>query len=101
MSREMRFEKDLEETMESIRSSEVQSLEVSMALITQSFIYIAGSLASIADTLEERPKAEWIDDDDHLSENTECSICNFCMLKEFKKRCKYCPNCGARMRGAE
>ena len=41
--------------------------------------------------------AEWIDDDDHLSENTECSICNFYMLKEFKKRCKYCPNCGAKM----
>ena len=48
--------------------------------------------------LEELPNtAEWIDDDDHLSENTECSICNFYMLKEFKKRCKYCPNCGARM----
>ena len=45
--------------------------------------------------------AEWIDDDDHLSENTECSICNFYMLKEFKKRCKYCPNCGARMKESE
>ena len=51
--------------------------------------------------LEERPTAEWIDDDDNLSENTECSICNFYMLKEFKKKYKYCPNCGARMKESE
>ena len=98
MSRETNFDRDLEKTMESIRSSKAQSLEVSMTPITQSFIYIAGSLASIADKLEERPTAEWIDDDEYLSENTKCSSCNFSMLKEFKKICNYCPNCGAKMK---
>ena len=41
--------------------------------------------------------AEWIDDDEYLSENTNCSSCHFSMLKEFKKICNYCPNCGAKM----
>ena len=43
--------------------------------------------------------AEWIDDDEHISENTKCSSCHFLMLKEFKKICNYCPNCGAKMKG--
>lgn len=45
---------------------------------------------------EERPQGEWINTSPY-DDKGECSLC--CYLS--KKYYKYCPNCGAGMRGKE
>ena len=59
---------------------------------------VNNTILSDSSNLSAPIKAEWIDDDEYLSENTECSNCGFLMLKDFKEKCKYCPNCGAKMK---
>ena len=56
-----------------------------------------------ADTIEmlsekaraDRPQGEWIDDD--FVGQYRCSECDYYAIDEYD----YCPNCGARMKGAD
>ena len=108
MSRDTNFDRDLEVTISNIKTNnESQSLETSMTLIAQCFIYIAGSLAGIADKLEERPTAEWIKTPKAVMGEGFMWFCNKCRYEVYQDSSKeypsekFCPNCGARMRGEE
>ena len=49
----------------------------------------------------ERPKGEWIVEKSEFNIKVKCSCCNY-MVNNFWSdwnRAKYCPNCGADMRG--
>jgi hypothetical protein len=53
----------------------------------------------------DRPQGEWID----MGDFEQCSVCKGTRLKEFQSyygkttwvKTPYCPNCGARMKGAD
>ena len=55
--------------------------------------------------LEDRPQGEWID----MGDFEKCSVCKATHLKEFQSyygkvawiKTPYCPQCGARMKGAD
>ncbi len=50
--------------------------------------------------LEERPQGEWIDEDDSYYAN--CSNCGYQINTHHERGyLKFCPNCGADMRGKE
>ena len=57
-----------------------------------------------APTVEERPRGEWINHldltEDYCGESKQCSLCGY---KDYNTRRflwhKFCPNCGADMRG--
>ena len=50
-------------------------------------------------TIEERKTGEWINvtNDESLEEEYECSVCGYELF--YSNPTKFCPNCGARMRG--
>ena len=54
-----------------------------------------------APTIEERKKGEWINitNDESLDEEYECSVCGYELF--YSNPTKFCPNCGADMRGNE
>lgn len=47
-----------------------------------------------------RPQAEWVDAED--GDGIVCPACgeDFCVLTNETERFKFCPNCGAKMKGA-
>lgn len=51
--------------------------------------------------LEERPQGEWIPQGDEFSWVFKCSCCGWVDGYPFNERHKYCPNCGADMRGGK
>lgn len=52
-----------------------------------------------APTVEERKRGEWINvtNDESLEEEYECSVCGYELF--YSNPTKYCPHCGADMRG--
>lgn len=60
---------------------------------------------STAVEVADRPQGEWVD----MGDFEQCSVCKGTRLKEFQSyygkttwvKTPYCPNCGARMKGAD
>ena len=65
--------------------------------------YIIGTLEEVPSA--DRPQGEWID----MGDFEKCSVCKGTRLKEFQSyygkvtwiKTPYCPQCGARMKGAD
>lgn len=65
--------------------------------------YIVDTLAALPSA--DRPQGEWVD----MGDFEQCSVCKGTRLKEFQSyygkttwiKTPYCPNCGAKMKGAD
>ena len=64
-------------------------------------VWVESIRAEIANapTIEERKTGKWIDitNIESLEEEYECSVCGYELF--YSNPTKFCPNCGARMRG--
>ena len=90
--------------MELISREEVMRLAENGRLLSGSFGERAKDIIKAIPTVEERKEGHWIDADE-INEQLDtylanCSVCN-CQMDVHENRgyFKYCPNCGARMKG--
>ena len=49
----------------------------------------------------DRPQGEWIWVEHPVFERCKCSLCGYCRQLKIPEPDKFCPNCGAKMKGAE
>lgn len=84
--------------MELISREDVMRLVESGKLLSGSFGERARDIIESLPTIEERKEGEWLDNK-WLGE--KCSICSWELHYINFGQFKYCPNCGARMKGAD
>lgn len=50
---------------------------------------------------KDRPQGEWIWIEHSVFERCKCSLCGYCRQLKIPEPDKFCPNCGAKMKGAD
>lgn len=81
----------------------IDAVELKRSIAVSALIEDQKTLEQIIDeqpTIEERKKGKWIIDDEYI----DCSVCRHdkwsrAPFEDLVKRFKFCPNCGADLRG--